>query len=185
LNLTNPEDVTAIIQASNNKRRQISTARENVKRMKTNTYAEEEKILDSQKDVDDINTKIFTSWGQMLMNINSNLSNMEKNINDIKKDQSDIKKDQIDIKNDVKGIKKEQTEMNKKMDGMKKKLDGMEKEQTEMKKEQTEMSKKMDGMEKGFASIKSDVRWLLNKTQYKEGSTFLEMPFTVGEDITQ
>jgi hypothetical protein len=48
--------------------------------------AEEEKILAAQKEVDDINTKVFSSWSQILQNINS-LTNIEKDINDIKKDQ--------------------------------------------------------------------------------------------------
>jgi chromosome segregation ATPase len=135
--------------------------------MKADADSEEDNILAAQKEVDDINTKIFTSWDQTSQNINSTLSKMEKNINVIKKDQTDIK-------NYMKGMEKEQTEMNKKIDGMEKKLDGMEKEQNKMKKD-------LNDIKKEYVTIKTDLRWLLNREQYMQGSTFQEIPFTVGE----
>jgi chromosome segregation ATPase len=93
LNLTNPDNIDEIIGDINNKRRQIATTKDKIKRIKTEIATGEESIIVAQTGIENINSLVISSWSQILQNINLVLSEMKQDLHDMKTELNSTKTD--------------------------------------------------------------------------------------------
>jgi chromosome segregation ATPase len=113
LDLTNPADVAAMLLDQNNTRTQITSASNNLKRLRTDALSEEDRILNSQIHLQNNNYTVFSSWGRLLQDINSNLSTIRTNQDDMKNNLASLSISQDDMKKDLAVLTTSQDDMKK------------------------------------------------------------------------